>query len=83
MLKQAKVFRENQSVETRVMDSNDLERERGITILSKASQALGHNSRAAACCPRAAQPTTATAALPSRRPALEHAALCVVTRFRL
>lgn len=35
MLKQAKVFRENQSVATRIMDSNDLERERGITILSK------------------------------------------------
>ena len=35
MLKQAKVFRDNQSVATRIMDSNDLERERGITILSK------------------------------------------------
>lgn len=35
MLKQAKVFRENQQVEERIMDSNDLERERGITILSK------------------------------------------------
>eukprot|EP00889_Picochlorum_renovo_P007069 jgi/Picre1/34099/NNA_001574.t1 len=35
MLKQSKVFRENQAVETRIMDSNDLERERGITILSK------------------------------------------------
>ena len=35
MLKQAKVFRENQHVMVRVMDSNDLERERGITILSK------------------------------------------------
>jgi GTP-binding protein len=35
MLKFAGVFRENQKVEERVMDSNDLERERGITILSK------------------------------------------------
>ncbi|KAL5981995.1 putative elongation factor TypA-like svr3, chloroplastic [Asimina triloba] len=35
MLKQAKVFRENQFVQERIMDSNDLERERGITILSK------------------------------------------------
>lgn len=35
MLKQARVFRENQQVVVRVMDSNDLERERGITILSK------------------------------------------------
>ena len=35
LLKQAGVFRENQHVEERVLDSNDLERERGITILSK------------------------------------------------
>ena len=35
MLKQSNVFRENEQVAERVMDSNDLERERGITILSK------------------------------------------------
>lgn len=35
MLKQSHIFRENQQVEERIMDSNDLERERGITILSK------------------------------------------------
>ncbi|KAK3013598.1 hypothetical protein RJ639_008416 [Escallonia herrerae] len=35
MLKQAKVFRDNQVMQERIMDSNDLERERGITILSK------------------------------------------------
>ncbi len=35
MLKQGGVFRENQTVAERVMDSNDLERERGITILAK------------------------------------------------
>src|SRR5699024_1846014 len=35
MLKQGNVFRENQVVEDRVMDSNALERERGITIFSK------------------------------------------------
>ena len=35
LLKQSGVFRENQAVQERVMDSNDLERERGITILSK------------------------------------------------
>ncbi|CAI0438261.1 unnamed protein product [Linum tenue] len=35
MLKQAKVFRDNQIMQERIMDSNDLERERGITILSK------------------------------------------------
>ena len=35
LLKQSHVFRENEKVAERVMDSNDLERERGITILSK------------------------------------------------
>ena len=35
MLRQAHIFRDNQIVEERVMDSNDIERERGITILSK------------------------------------------------
>src|SRR6478672_9353504 len=35
MLKQSGIFRENEAVMERVMDSNELERERGITILSK------------------------------------------------
>lgn len=35
LLKQSGIFRENQQVQERMMDSNDLERERGITILSK------------------------------------------------
>jgi len=35
MLRQSRVFRENQQLVDRVMDSNDLERERGITILAK------------------------------------------------
>jgi GTP-binding protein len=35
MLRQSGIFRENQELVTRVMDSNDLERERGITILAK------------------------------------------------
>jgi len=35
LLRQARVFRENQLVQERIMDSNDLERERGITILAK------------------------------------------------
>ena len=35
MLKQSHVFRDNEVVQERVMDSNDLEKERGITILSK------------------------------------------------
>lgn len=35
LLRQSGIFRENQEIQERVMDSNDLERERGITILSK------------------------------------------------
>ncbi|MBR5320422.1 MAG: GTP-binding protein, partial [Clostridia bacterium] len=35
LLKQSGIFRSNEVVQDRVMDSNDLERERGITILSK------------------------------------------------
>ena len=35
MLRQSGIFRSNETVQERVMDSNDLERERGITILSK------------------------------------------------
>ena len=35
LLKQGGIYRDNQVVEERVMDSNDLERERGITILAK------------------------------------------------
>ena len=35
LLRQSGIFRDNEQVEERVMDSNDLEKERGITILSK------------------------------------------------
>lgn len=35
MLAQSNIFRANQKMQERIMDSNDLERERGITILSK------------------------------------------------
>ena len=35
MLKQSNIFRENEKIDERVMDSNELEKERGITILSK------------------------------------------------
>src|SRR5258708_36527328 len=35
MLRQSGIFRDNEQVADRVMDSNDLERERGITILAK------------------------------------------------
>ena len=42
LLKSSGVFRENQDVKERVMDSNDIERERGITILSK-NTAIDYN----------------------------------------
>ena len=45
LLKQAGVFRENQEVEDRVMDSNDIERERGITILSKNAAVTYKNTK--------------------------------------
>ncbi|MCJ7824070.1 MAG: GTP-binding protein, partial [Anaerolineales bacterium] len=46
MLKQAKTFRENQQVAERVMDSNELERERGITILAKNTSIKLHDAEA-------------------------------------
>ncbi|MFL0247086.1 translational GTPase TypA [Candidatus Clostridium stratigraminis] len=42
LLRQSHIFRENEKIQERVMDSNDLERERGITILSK-NTAVMHN----------------------------------------
>ena len=45
LLQQAGAFRENQRVAERVMDSSDLERERGITILAKATSVLWHGTR--------------------------------------
>ncbi len=45
LLKQSGVFRENQEVQERVMDSNDLERERGITILSKNTAVFYKNTK--------------------------------------
>ena len=45
MLKQSGVFRANQEVAERVMDSNDLERERGITILSKNTAIFYKNTK--------------------------------------
>src|SRR5260370_952028 len=45
MLHQSGVFRENQVVVTRVMDSNDLERERGITILAKNTALFYHDTK--------------------------------------
>ena len=45
MLRQAKVFRDNQVMQERIMDSNDLERERGITILSKNTSITYKNTK--------------------------------------
>ena len=45
LLKQGGIFRENQEVQDRVMDSNALERERGITILSKNCSAFFGNTK--------------------------------------
>jgi GTP-binding protein len=45
LLKQSGAFRENQAVEERAMDSNDLERERGITILAKATSVEWRDAR--------------------------------------
>ncbi len=45
LLKQSGTFRENQATTERAMDSNDLERERGITILAKATSVEWHGTR--------------------------------------
>ena len=45
LLKQSGTFRENQQVAERAMDSNDLERERGITILAKATSVVWKDVR--------------------------------------
>ncbi len=45
LLKQSGVFRQNQEVAERIMDSNDLERERGITILSKNTAVTYKNTK--------------------------------------
>jgi GTP-binding protein len=45
LLQQSGSFRENQRVIERAMDSNDLERERGITILAKATSLVWHDTR--------------------------------------
>ncbi|NRB18627.1 MAG: translational GTPase TypA [Rhodobacteraceae bacterium] len=45
LLKQSGVFRDNQAVAERAMDSNDLERERGITILAKATSVEWNGTR--------------------------------------
>jgi len=45
LLKQCGIFRDNQAVSERMMDSNDLEKERGITILAKPTSIIFNNTR--------------------------------------
>lgn len=45
LLKQSGTYRENEAVSERVMDSNDLEKERGITILAKCTSVLYNNTK--------------------------------------
>src|SRR5690606_20031584 len=45
LLKQSVSFRDNQRVAERMMDSNDIEKERGITILAKATSVVWKNTR--------------------------------------
>jgi GTP-binding protein len=45
LLKQSGAFRQNQKVESQALDSNDLERERGITILAKCTSIVWHEKR--------------------------------------
>ena len=53
LLKQSGVFRENQEVQERVMDSNDIERERGITILSKNTAVMYKGQKSISSTPQA------------------------------
>ena len=53
MLKQGGIYRENQAVVDRVMDSGDLERERGITILAKIPPSAIRTIRSISLTPRA------------------------------
>ena len=59
LLKQSGVFRENQEVAERVMDSNDIERERGITILSKNTAVMYKVPRSTSSTPRAMRTSAA------------------------
>ena len=59
LLQQSGSFRENQRVAERAMDSNDLERERGITILAKATSIALAGTRASTSSTRRATPISA------------------------
>ena len=53
LLRQSGAFRDNQAVAERVMDSGDIERERGITILAKNCSCTYRASRSTSSTPRA------------------------------
>ena len=53
LLRQSGVFRSNEAVTERVMDSGDLERERGITILSKNTAVMYNDIKSILLIPRA------------------------------
>ena len=59
LLWQAGSFRENQDVNERVMDSMDLEREKGITILAKNTAVAASATRSSTSSTRPATPTSA------------------------
>lgn len=59
LLKQSGVFRANQEVQERVMDSNDIERERGITILSKIQQFTTKERKSTSSTPQAMRTSAA------------------------
>ena len=53
LFRQSGTFRDNQRVEERAMDSNDLEKERGITILAKCTRSSGTARTSTSSTPRA------------------------------
>ena len=59
LLKQSGVFRANQEVQERVMDSNDIERERGITILSKNTAVTTKERKSTSSTPQAMRTSAA------------------------
>ena len=59
LLRQSGSFRDNQRVAERAMDSNDLERERGITILAKVTSLVWKDTTASTSSTRPAMPISA------------------------
>ena len=59
LFRQSGTFRDNQRVEERAMDSNDLEKERGITILAKCTSVEWRTARTSTSSTRPATPISA------------------------